>query len=250
MDSNAYYFTAVDITRRLEFLNNARTVVIGVGYPKSNCVYDWRRGPDLTPPTPDGKYTAPLGRDGKPRTDLTFGDGDKFLDFIQDHVMTHVQDSLFPTVSLQAGRKALFGHSYGGIFALHTLFTRPHLFHFYIAASPTIWWSDYALMKHQEVQLHARKEAVDPPRSLFMSWGASEDELEQEPNEPDAVFEKRKAIAEGPEMRDSAAALVTRMEACPSVKNIWTCHLPTEDHGSSAVVGLQKGIMKFLIGME
>ncbi len=250
VDGNAFFFTAVDITRRLEFTHSARNVVVAVGYPKSNCIYDFRRGPDLTPPTPDGQYTMPLGQDGKPRTDLSFGDGDKFLDFVQDHVMTHVQETLFSSVPLQSGRKALFGHSYGGIFSLHTLFTRPALFDFYIAASPTIWWSDNALVKNQEAELHRRKEPVDPAPSLLITWGDCQDQVQKRPGESDDSFQKRKAIAEGTEMRESAASLVARLQDCPSVKDIWTCHFPDEDHCSAAVVGLQRGIMKFLIDLS
>ncbi|XWW93470.1 hypothetical protein V2A60_001403 [Cordyceps javanica] len=250
VDGNVFFYTAVDITRRLEFTDNVRNVVVAVGYPRSNYVYDFRRGPDLTPPTPDGQYVMPLGRDGKPRTDLQFGDADKFLDFIQDHVMTYVQETLFPHLPLHDGRKALFGHSYGGIFSLHTLFTRPSLFGFYIAASPAIWWSDHALVKNQEAQLHRRAHPASPAPSLLITWGVSEDELERRPGESDESFQKRKGIAEGKEMRESAAALVARLEACPSVDKIWTCHFPGEDHGSAAVVGLQRGIMKFLIEMS
>ncbi|KAM3518215.1 hypothetical protein NHJ13051_008358 [Beauveria bassiana] len=249
VDGNVFFSTAVDITRRLEFTNNVRNVVVAVGYPKSNCVYDFRRGPDLTPPTPDGHYDMPLGRDGKPRTDLSFGDGDKFLDFIQNHVMTYVEETLFPHVSLQSGRKALFGHSYGGIFSLHALFTRPTLFDFYIAASPTIWWSDYALVKNQEAELHRRRDPVELAPSLLITWGDPEDELVKSPDESDESFESRKSMAEGKEMKESAASLVARLQDCPSVKDVWTYHFPGEDHGSAAVVGLQRGIMKFLISM-
>ncbi|OAA71424.1 hypothetical protein ISF_01975 [Cordyceps fumosorosea ARSEF 2679] len=247
VDGNVFFGTTVDISRRLEFTDDVRNVVVAVGYPRSNYVYDFRRGPDLTPPTPDGQYEMPLGQDGKPRTDLKFGDADKFLDFIQNHVMVNVQETLFPHVQLT--RKALFGHSYGGVFSLHTLFTRPCLFDFYIAASPTIWWSNYALVKNQERELHRRTEPADPAPSLLITWGTSADELEKRPGESDDAFKKRIDIAEGKEMGESATSLVGRLRECPSIKDVWTCHFPGEDHGSAAVVGLQRGIMNFLIEM-
>ena len=248
VDGNAYFSTAVDITRRLEFTNNTRTIVVGIGYPQSKYVYDFRRGPDLTPPTPDGKYDAPLGRDGKPRTDISFGEADKFLDFIESKVMIYVQYGLFPHIPLRTGRKALFGHSYGGVFALNALYTKPTLFDFFIAASPTIWWSSNALVKNQEAEFLKRKTPVDPPPSLFLSRGTGSDELEQGPNESDEQFKKRKDMAEEPEMRESTRSLVDRLKDCPSVESIWTREFPGEDHGSAAVVGLQRGIMQFLVG--
>lgn len=247
VDGNVFFFTAVEITRRLEFTNNVRNIVVAIGYPKSKMVYDWRRGPDLTPPTPDGQYVMPLGRNGKPRTDLTFGDADKFLGFIQATVMTHVERTLFPEVPLPAGRKALFGHSYGGIFALNALFTQPTMFDFYIAASPTIWWSDDTLVKNQEAAFRGRDSPVQPAPTVLITWGTGVEELEKQSDESDESFDKRKQIAEDAKMGKSVASLAARLRDCPSVQNVWTHHLPGEDHGSASVVGLQRGIMKFLL---
>src|SRR3546814_8321170 len=41
---------------------------------------------------------------------------------------------------VDARRQTLFGHSYGGLFTLYTLFTKPQAFQGYVAASPSIWW--------------------------------------------------------------------------------------------------------------
>lgn len=247
MDGNAYFFTAVDIARRLEFTDNARNIVVGVGYPPSKYVYDWRRGPDLTPPTPDGKYEMPLDKNGKPRTDLSFGEADKFLDFIRNDVMSYVQTKIFPHLSLSTGRKALFGHSYGGLFALNALFTQPELFDFYAAASPSIFWNNYSLVKNQEAQFHGREHFPDPAPSLLITWGTGEQELVKRPGESDEHFERRKGDAEEKEMKSSAEALVARLEDCPGVQCVWTREFEGEDHGSAAVVGLQQGLIKFLV---
>ncbi|KAJ6788009.1 hypothetical protein PWT90_01121 [Aphanocladium album] len=247
VDGGVFFFTAVEIARRLEFTSNVRTVVVGIGYPKAKCVYDWRRGPDLTPPTPNGEYVMPLGRDGKPRTDLTFGEANTFLDFVQSHVMAQVEEKFFPDVPLRTSRKALYGHSYGGIFTLHVLFTKPKLFDFFVAASPTIWWSDDALVKNQEAEFHRHQDPIAPPRSLLITWGLCENELEKKEGETEDAFISRKAIAESENMAASVKSLVARLQGHPAVGNIWTCHLPGEDHGSAAVVGLQRGLMKFLL---
>ena len=233
----------------MEFTDNTRTIVVGVGYPPSKYVYDWRRGPDLTPPTPDGKYEMPLDKNGNPRTDLSFGEAHMFLDFIQSHVMPpHVETKLFPHLPLSTSRKALYGHSYGGIFTLNALYTKPTLFNFFIAASPTISWNNHSLVKNQEAAFRARVCPADPPPSLFITWGTSEDELQRQPDESEEAWRNRKSNAEDKDMRDSAQALVARLEDCPSVRSIWTCEFKGEDHGSAAVVGLQRGIYKFLLG--
>lgn len=138
--------------------------------------------------------------------------------------------------------------------AASLLYTRclpePSSLIFYIAASPTTWWSDNVLVKNQEAELHRRKDGVDPAPSLFLTWGDCNDELDKRSGESDESFQRRKAIAEGREMRESVASLVGRLQDCPSVRDIWTCHFPGEDHCSAAVVGLQRGIMKFLVDMS
>lgn len=63
------------------------------------------------------------------------GGADLFLDFIQYQVMPAVKQSV--PINLQ--QQTLWGHSYGGLFVVHTLLTRPYLFQHYVAADPSIW---------------------------------------------------------------------------------------------------------------
>ncbi|KAF5590901.1 ferri-bacillibactin esterase [Fusarium pseudocircinatum] len=246
VDGNAYFFTAVDVSRRLEYLNSTRTVVVGIGYPPSKYVYDFRRGPDLTPPADE--YDMPLDRYGKPRTDISFGEANEFLDWIKADVMPYVEDKLFPKANLHTGRKALFGHSYGGIFTLNTMFTQPELFHTYIAASPVIWWNKDFLIRERETAFLARDKPVDPPFSLALTWGTGKSELVRDPDDDDEKWYKRQNCAEDDKMKPSATALVSRLKDCPSVKKIWTREFEGEDHGSVAVTGLQQGLMQFILG--
>lgn len=247
MDGNAYFFTAVDVSRRLEFTNSSRTVVVGIGYPPGKYVYDFRRGPDLTPPTADGKYDMPLDRDGNPRTDLAFGEADDFLDFVQHDVMTYVEKTLFPHVPLSTSRRALFGHSYGGIFALNALYTRPTLFDTFIAASPDIDWNLSSMVREQEAAFRRREHPANPPPALVLTWGTGQQDLVKGQDESDEAFGKRLECAESKTMRDSANALVERLTACPSVRTVSTWEFVGEDHGSAAVTGVQHGILKFLV---
>jgi predicted alpha/beta superfamily hydrolase len=65
------------------------------------------------------------------------GGSDKFLTFIRSELMPFVNRK-YPS----SGNNVLFGHSYGGLFALYTLFTQPDLFQSYIASDPSLWWND------------------------------------------------------------------------------------------------------------
>jgi pimeloyl-ACP methyl ester carboxylesterase len=64
-----------------------------------------------------------------------------------------LQDRILPQVRrlapLDSTRLSLWGHSYGGLFVLHTLFTRPGLFSRYIAASPSLWWQHGLILEEE-----------------------------------------------------------------------------------------------------
>lgn len=247
VDSNAYFLTAVDISRRLECLNSTRSIIIGIGYPDCKAVYDFRRGPDLTPPSRDGKYKMPLDKHGKPRTDLSFGEAHLFLEFIQKEVMQTVEKELFSTLNLAANRRGLFGHSYGGLFSLNALFTSPELFTFITAASPSISWSDYSIVNFQEEEFRKKAEVVKSAPELLLTWGSSAAELEQRRGESDASFRRRKLEAEEPECGEDARAMAARLEDCGTVKTVSTAEFHGWGHGGAAVVGLQRALMQFLL---
>lgn len=80
---------------------------------------------------------GPRGADLRP-SDPPSGGADAFLDLLVDEIRPGVE-RLAP---IDASRQALYGHSYGAVFVLHTLFTRPSTFQTFIAASPSLWWGD------------------------------------------------------------------------------------------------------------
>jgi predicted alpha/beta superfamily hydrolase len=230
----------------MEYLGRARTVVVGIGYPNPKTVYDFRRGPDLTPASPDGEYEMPLDRHGNPRTDISFGKAAEHLEFIRKDVMDYVYGTLLPIPALINGRKALFGHSYGGIFALYALFTAPELFNTFIAASPTVWWNRHFLTKELEPAFRARKDAVNPPPSLFVTWGGSQQDVTQRPGASPEDFRRRFNIAEDKQLKEGVLAMTSRLEDSKKLHTILTQEFPAEDHGSAAVTGLQSALMKFM----
>ena len=69
------------------------------------------------------------------------GGADAFLAFIATDVKPLIESEL----AIDRGRQALFGHSFGGLFVLHVLFTRPESFQSYVAASPSITWGEPAI---------------------------------------------------------------------------------------------------------
>jgi predicted alpha/beta superfamily hydrolase len=88
----------------------------------------------------DRNYTSSRNRDFLPvaAEGYTYAGGaDKFLSFFRSELIPFI-DHKYPS----SHKNLLFGHSYGGLFTLYTLFTQPDLFQSYIASDPSLWWND------------------------------------------------------------------------------------------------------------
>ncbi len=83
----------------------------------------------------------------------TAGGADKFLKFIETELIPEIEKNY----RVQPYR-ILAGHSFGGLFAVNAMITRPDLFNSYIAISPSLQWSDDATLKQAESFLKERKE--------------------------------------------------------------------------------------------
>ena len=111
---------------------------------------------DLTPTRVD--------QPGNPNAHFpTSGGADKFLKFVETELIPLVE-SKYRTQPY----RVLAGHSLGGLFALHTMFTRPELFNSYIAVSPSLQWDNFALIGRAKEFFEGRKELN---RTLFTSLG-------------------------------------------------------------------------------
>lgn len=114
-------------------------VVVGVGYPTDAAYDSVRRSWDYGPPP--GK-TYPPHSEGGP--DVRTGGADEFLAFLEDELKPEIAGR----VPIDRSHQAIFGHSFGGLFVLYALFTRPRAFRDWIAISPSIWWEDYNLLRY------------------------------------------------------------------------------------------------------
>ncbi|EWG49964.1 hypothetical protein FVEG_09309 [Fusarium verticillioides 7600] len=246
VDGNAYFFTATDIARRLEFTHQTRAVIVAVGYPNKTGIFDKRRNGDLTPESGDGVYDIPPGPDGKPSLG-PFGGASDFLNIIKNNIQPYIENTLFPNASLGTGPKALFGHSYGGLFTLNALFTKPESFDTFIAASPSIWFNNCSIVRDQEQRFDERSPLIGHAPRLLIMFGGAEQTLIQLPGESDEKFEKKQKGAMQRKMRDNALALVARMQESRHLRNVWCWEFEGEDHGCAAPCALQRGLLRFLM---
>ncbi|MCB0629990.1 MAG: alpha/beta hydrolase-fold protein [Saprospiraceae bacterium] len=98
---------------------------------------------DLTPPILKGN------KDQFP----TAGGADNMLRFISDELMPQIEKDY-----RTAPYKVLIGHSFGGLFAVHTMVHRPEMFDAYLAISPSLWWDEQTLVDQAETYLKANPE--------------------------------------------------------------------------------------------
>jgi len=113
-------------------------IIVGIVHVKDEKDKD-PRAEDFTPPAADLSATGDT-------TGAVQGGADRFLDFLEKELKPRIAADF--QVSPQ--RQTLFGHSYGGLFTLHTLFTRPAAFQRYIAASPSIWWNNRFVLTERD----------------------------------------------------------------------------------------------------
>lgn len=109
---------------------------------------------DLTPPSQDPAVA---------RTAPTHGGAAGFQTFIADELVPWL-DKNYRTRPF----RVLVGHSYGGLFAIHSLITRPDLFNAYIAISPSLQWDSQQVVKRAQ-EFFARTDKLNV--SLYITSG-------------------------------------------------------------------------------
>ncbi|UUX49286.1 alpha/beta hydrolase-fold protein [Nisaea acidiphila] len=136
-DGNAVIGTAVDALRAQASYPRGTGigpgVIVAIGYPTDAAYDPFRRSWDLSPP-PGAEY--PPFHDGGPV--VRTGGAEFFLSFLLDTL----RPWLHARLPVNGGAESLFGHSFGGLFTLYALATRPAAFRNWIAASPAIYWED------------------------------------------------------------------------------------------------------------
>ncbi|CAH2601490.1 Alpha/beta hydrolase [Rhodovastum atsumiense] len=233
LDGNAHFGTAVEAirlqARRGDVTGVRPGVIVALGYPTDDAATIMRRRQrDYTPPAAG----APPGSGG----------ADAFLDALAGQVMPRLA-AAFP---VDAARQAIFGHSYGGLCVLHALFTRPGLFARHVAASPSIWWHDTAV-------LHSARRFIDHPppgtagRGVLITVGG----LEQPPPGPvapgeDAHTGRLRMARMVDRARDLAQRLAEMGENGPQVEFVT---FAGETHGSVVPAAISRA-MRFVFPAE
>src|SRR3546814_8599202 len=116
LDGNASFAAFAEARRIQEYYDIGKSIVVGVGY-QTDMPYSEQRNEDfivMDDPPPGTR----LGRTGGP------SGRDEFLDFLTGKLRTEIGKRF----RINPDRQALFGHSFGGLFALYALYPRPQAF--------------------------------------------------------------------------------------------------------------------------
>jgi predicted alpha/beta superfamily hydrolase len=174
----------------IEFLsrNGRMPAAIVVG------IFNVARTRDLTP------YTA-----NEPDVDRRLpaaGGADKFLNFVETELVPWVEQQY----RVEPFRM-FAGHSFGGLFAVHALATKPDLFNVVIAVSPTLYWRQMEPVKRLTSLVESRP---DLNRTLYVTLGTEGAEMQSGFDKLKAAFEKK----------------------APAGLHWHMVQMPAEDHGS------------------
>ncbi|NQZ30605.1 MAG: alpha/beta hydrolase [Oceanospirillaceae bacterium] len=220
LDGDSTFSTAMQINRnkqrRTKITGYQSAIIVGIGYVATGRDMFAARTLDYTLAT---GTTTPAGAGG----------AELFLDFLE----TELKPIIGALQPINPTKQGIFGHSYGGLFALHALFSRPDSFDTYIAASPSIWWQQQAI-------LHSISKGYQLEKNLLITAGTAEDKKEQRSPEIMAILALRK-------MLQPAKDLVAMLNAQPHSGKLQFTALIDEDHGSAKYTALSRALDFFLL---
>lgn len=234
-DGNSVFLSALEtLHRRLSVKPQPfpSGVIVAIGYPlppDSETVMDPRRTRDLTPPSPG------CGTDE--------GGADDFARFIQQRVKPIVHKRIKELRGAVPGKEALFGHSLGGLFALHLLFTKSALFDCFIASSPSIWWDNEFILSELSEYLRRGEKATD--KSLMLFVGGLEENPRQRRGESDEDYQKKKKRHQDRKMKQNLFAVHRRLEKSRKLKHLSAKIYEGEDHGTVIPCSLSQSLATF-----
>ncbi len=129
-------------------------IIVGITWGGEKPDYDRCRAFDLTP-------TA-SGQPGR------YGNAPRFLEFIEKEAIPFIESRY----RAAGDGRTLTGSSFGGLFTLYALFSRPALFDRYVLTSPAWTWDNQVLLRHGE---QLARSGLPKPVKVFMGVGEYED---------------------------------------------------------------------------
>lgn len=131
-------------------------LVVGIAYNTDYKNFYRLRSRDLTPVEDKGL------RMGNNDIDPT-GGAPKFSDFLEFELFPFVEKEY----RIKKEDRAIYGHSYGGLYGSYALLNKPHLFNKYLLLGPSLWYKDKLLVN----QASNKNLNFNKPIKLYMASG-------------------------------------------------------------------------------
>ncbi len=174
LDGNQYFGLVTDIIRPMAWCGSTSdAIVVGIGYPEDRDPieafreYFTRRNADLTPVRDEAEEKSMEAQHKRP---VPTGDSGNFLKFIKDELIPMIEKDFRADPS----RRILVGHSYGGLFALFSLFEASELFNALIVGSPTLSYGNRFTFQREEA---FAKEHKQLPANVYLYVGELEEDI-------------------------------------------------------------------------
>ncbi|QCU72455.1 alpha/beta hydrolase [Luteimonas yindakuii] len=177
--------------------------LVFIGYDNDLRIDSPQRNRDYTPAVlpPEDAETAPLGSGG--------------ADALAELIERTIRPQLAQRMPIDPQRQTLWGHSLGGLFVLHTLYTRTGAFQTYVAGSPSMWWGDaHAVRESERFIAHN----VGHPARVIIHLGGAErvgDRGRRDLTNPRVVAHLRRIQAATP---DAAMQLAGTLATVPGIE--------------------------------
>ncbi|OQW74542.1 MAG: hypothetical protein BVN33_07685 [Proteobacteria bacterium ST_bin13] len=153
---------------------------------------------------------------------------------------TFLTTELLPWVdsrwAVDPSSRSLFGFSLGALATLDMLLHQPTKFQQYIAASPSLWWNDGAMLKAFQAQPRHLHDA-----RILVSWGDEEENPARAIGPAHLTDEERAGLVRDAQMIGNAQALVRQLRQNRSA-SVETWRFPDENHASVAWLSLSRAI--------
>lgn len=239
-DADMFFGIAAEVYGAHQAMHGiAPAVLVGIGYGVPPAEMAQLRTADLTPPMDEGndeivdKLAAFVGT-GR-------GGADAFLDFIQGEL---TQAVIARAPEAAATGNMLFGHSLGGLFVTHALFTRPDAFGGFFISSPSLWWNQFAILNQADAFRTALAALDDKPQVMIAVGGEEQNPPQKLPRMLEGVMtlEAVQGMVAMSRMVDAARDLGVLVEDAGITRSLTRIY-EGEDHGSVVASALTRSIL-------
>lgn len=194
----------------------------------------WR---DFSPTGPAGDDVKSLLQSGY--VIPAYGGAEAFHRFLVDELRPLIA-AAYP---IDATDQIIFGHSMGGLFVVHELFKHPTSFRTFIAASPSLYWGDNAVLRDEATFREAVASARIAPRVL-LTVGGEESDPAKVPAPPQMTLSEIRIALNQKAMVDHVRELGARLAAVKGSAGyqVETIVFPGEGHLSVTAVAVSRGL--------